>query len=178
MKSKQLLLSLLSLLLSIPSLSQNVETTFKVGNINYKVTTVSTVSVSGVSSTLSGHVAIPETVTSDQGKTFSVTKIDDNAFSNSSFCKSIKAITLPQTITEIGSSAFSQCSLSDSLIIKGAITRIGNNAFKSGIKISRLDIYEQDSWWTASFGTTMSNPICFCTSLYCRGKKLSHFLLI
>lgn len=151
--------------------AQSVGTTFTVASIKYKVLTTTTVSVSGVSATLSGHVNIPETVTYNS-KTFTVTEIGASAFSSSSYCKNIRAITLPSTVTVIGATAFSQCSLSDSLVVKGAITSIGNNAFKSGITIGRLDIYEQESWWNASFGTTLSNPICFCSNLYCKGKPV------
>ena len=172
MKPKILLLLFCAMLFCKATHAQSVGTTFTNGSLKYKVLSATTVSVSGVTATLSGHVNIPETVIYNNSKTFTVTEIGASAFSYSTYCKNIKAITLPSTVTVIGASAFSQCSLSDSLVVKGAITSIGNNAFKSGITIGRLDIYEQESWWNASFGTTLSNPICFCSNLYCKGKPV------
>ena len=151
--------------------AQSVGTRFTSGNLRYEVLTETTVSVYNTATSLSGAVSVPETVTYNS-KTYTVTEIAANAFSLSTYCKNIKAITLPSTVTVIGAYAFSQCSLSDSLVVKGAITSIGNNAFKSGITIGRLDIYDQESWWNASFGSTLSNPICFCTNLYCKGKPV------
>ena len=176
MKRKNIKLIRLSgmiLLLTISSFSsiyaQTAGETFTRNNVKYKILTSNTVSVNGTAGTISNPLSIPQTVT-DGGYTFTVTQIDANAFSSSTNCSSIKALTLPESVTTIGDNAFKACPLSDSLIIKGSITSIGNNAFKSGITITKLDIYDQNAYWAATFGSTLSNPICFCLRFYSRGK--------
>jgi len=80
-----------------------------------------------------GDLVIPETVTYD-GKTYSVTKISQNAFAN---CSSLTSVTIPNTITIIDIKAFNGCSGLTSVIIQGnggtsnSVTSIGRWAFTS-----------------------------------------------
>ena len=167
---KRLSFFLYLLLLSSTSFSQSVGTIFTVGNLRYKVLSETTVSVDGSSSFLSGHVSIPDTVTYNSNS-FTVTEIGGYAFYNTSN-QNIRAFTLPRTVSVIGDYAFSGCNLYDSLVVKGSIASVGDNVFKSGITIGRLDIYDQNAWWEASFGATLSNPICFCRNFYSKGKPV------
>lgn len=79
-------------------------------NCNAIIETATNTLVSGSNSTV-----IPNTVT----------KIDQRAFRN----RAIASITIPSSVTEIGNSAFSQCSSLTSIIIPNSVTIIGNSAF-------------------------------------------------
>lgn len=89
-----------------------------------------------------GDLVIPETVTYD-GKTYSVTKISQNAFAN---CSSLTSVTIPNTITIIDINAFNGCSGLTSVIIQGnggtsnSVTSIGRWAFTSCGKLRTVFI--------------------------------------
>ena len=67
----------------------------------------------------------------------SVTSIGSSAFSG---CSSLTSITIPDSVTSIGSSAFSGCSSLTSITIPDSVTSIGNNAFY-GVDISYTITY-------------------------------------
>ena len=56
----------------------------------------------------------------------SVTEIGDSAFE---FCKSLTAVTIPDSVTEIGDRAFDSCKSLTSVIIPDSVTEIGDVAF-------------------------------------------------
>ncbi len=76
-------------------------------------------------------ISIPSQVT-DDGITYAVTEISDNAFKN---CNKLTTIEIPNTITSIGKDAFSGCSVLKQFIIPESVTYIGSNAFGSSTKI-------------------------------------------
>lgn len=71
-------------------------------------------------------VTIPETFTYD-GVTYSVTSIGYQAFWK---CYGLRSVTIPNSVTSIGSSAFEVTNLT-SVTIPNSVTSIGNNAFQS-----------------------------------------------
>ena len=74
----------------------------------------------------SGDIVIPETV-EYQGKTYIVTGIDDSAFSGSG---GLTSISIPNSVTYIGTRAFQNCSgLTPTIIIPNSVTSIGTLAF-------------------------------------------------
>ena len=72
----------------------------------------------------SGEIVIPETVTYG-GKTYSVTSIGA-AFDG---CSGLTSVTIPNSVTEIGSAAFYNCSSLTSVTIPNSVASIGSNAF-------------------------------------------------
>ena len=72
-----------------------------------------------------GDVTIPETVT-DDGNTYRVTSIGDDAFHG---CSSLKTITIPESVTSIGDDAFHGCSSLTAITIPESVTSIGEYAF-------------------------------------------------
>jgi hypothetical protein len=73
----------------------------------------------------SGSVNIPDSVTY-MNKTYSVTSIGRNAFSNSS---DLSAVTIPNSVTSIGEWAFNGCSGLTTFTISNNVTSIGDGAF-------------------------------------------------
>lgn len=81
-----------------------------------------------------GNVVIPEEVVF-MNRTRKVTRIGEGAFSS---CDELTSVTMPQSITTIGGSAFYNCSLT-SLIIPNSVTNIGSGAF-SGSNLTSINI--------------------------------------
>ena len=75
-----------------------------------------------------GDLIIPDSVVhSSSGITYAVTSIRDTTFYN---CTGLTSVTLPNSLTTIGKSAFDQCfGLTGTLTIPNSVTSIGNLAF-------------------------------------------------
>ena len=81
-----------------------------------------TVSITGYTGTAAGELLLPSAI---DGK--KVTEIGENAFSNCDFTGSL---TIPDTVTTIGDSAFDRCvGFTGSLTISNSVTIIGEEAF-------------------------------------------------
>lgn len=74
---------------------------------------------------------IPSTVT-DGENTYTVTAIAQNAFSSSSVQKLVFGkLTIPDTVTSIGSGAFANTYIYDTVVIPESVTYIGSSAFEN-----------------------------------------------
>ena len=71
------------------------------------------------------YAEIPSSAIID-GKVYTVTKIADNAFSDSG---KLKTVILPYTVTDIGDNAFADCSELEEFIISAKVVSVGENAF-------------------------------------------------
>ncbi len=88
----------------------------------------------------SGSVTIPETVTHN-GTTYSVTTIDNDAFSN---CSGLTSVTIPNSVTTIGGEAFEGCSGLTSIDIPNSVTEIGNLAFIYCSNLTSITVAEDN----------------------------------
>ena len=132
---KRIISSLCTVLLAISAIGQN--TTFKVGDLTYEITSANTVEVHDCA-TSATSVTIPETiVNTDDGITYNVTSIGSNAFWS---CYNISSIEIPNSITSIGASAFVSCTTMTNIIIPNSVTSIGNNAFQNCNKLSSITL--------------------------------------
>ena len=126
---KELLLTLMALTVSVFSWAQKV---CSIEGVNYRSTSDKTASVSK-SEKASGEVVIYNEVQID-GKNYEVTTIDDEAFRN---CKEMVAITIPNSVTSIGKSAFLGCDgLKEVLLHKGGVDRWNKGIVKFADKYS------------------------------------------
>ena len=67
----------------------------------------------------------------------SVTDIGNSAFS---FCRSLTNIVIPNSVTDIGNSAFSFCRSLTNIVIPNSVTDIGNSAFSDCSSLSNIVI--------------------------------------
>lgn len=130
------------------------QTTFEVGGIKYTAISATEVKISPKSPSYSGSIIIPETV-EYSSKTYKITSIGNEAFSNCSGltsisipnsvtciedfafwgCYSLTTISIPNLVTSIGNYAFSNCSGLNTISIPNSVASIGNSTFQdcSGI---------------------------------------------
>ncbi len=107
--------------------------TFEYDDCTYKITSIDelTVILTDCDGAKEGAVNIPESI-AYKGKNFNVTEIADkplddyDAFSN---CFHITDITIPDSVTSIGSRAFESCLELKNITIPDSVTSIGDSAF-------------------------------------------------
>ncbi|WP_026511385.1 leucine-rich repeat protein [Butyrivibrio sp. LC3010] len=82
----------------------------------------------------SKNIAIPQTVDID-GTTYKVTSIADNAFKDN---KTVKTVTMSDSIEEIGDNAFDGCTALKSVKVGSNVTKIGDKAFSDCSKLKKV----------------------------------------
>ena len=88
-----------------------------------------------------GQVSIPSTVTKD-GTSFDVTRIGDFAFSK---CENLTSVTIPESISFIGASAFSGCML-ENIFVKNTATHLNERSFSPASYNHTMLYIPKDSW--------------------------------
>lgn len=83
-----------------------------------------------------GVVTVPSTVT-DEGKTFTVTRIADEAFSG---CEGLTSVSLPGTLTDIGSDLFSGCRNLKSVTLPEGLTTVTGSMFNGCESLTSIDL--------------------------------------
>jgi sorbitol-specific phosphotransferase system component IIA len=112
------------------------EIVFEVDGIFYKVGDKNNVYVINGERNYKGTINIPEKVTYN-GKTYSVTDIGKEAFSN---CRSLSSVTIPKSVTSIDRSAFNGCINLVSVNIPNSVTTIGSSAFHNCTSLTSVTI--------------------------------------
>ena len=102
----------------------------------------------------SGDIVIPEKVIFEDAE-YSVTKILDGIFKNST---DLKSISLPNGITEISSGMFDGCRGLASVIIPNTVTKISDSAFESCSSLQSIEIPNS----VTSIG---NKAFCYCNKL-------------
>lgn len=110
---------------------------FKVGDLYYELLNKdeAVVAYDASYASLSREIVIPDKVT-DNGHTFPVTKIDNEAFKGAAFTK----VTLPSTITTVSEGAFSGCTKLTDVTFADEMTTIGKQAFVGCTALKELDL--------------------------------------
>ena len=116
------------------------DVTFAVNGLYYRINTDKTNSVSVIQPLLgsysSSSYTIPAEVKNENGESYTVTGIDDYAFHS---CRDLTEIVFPNTLTYIGTHAFSFTSLSK-IELPSSLQKIGDYAFYSCSKITSLEL--------------------------------------
>lgn len=110
---------------------------FKVGDLYFELLNKdeAVVAYDASYASLSKEIVIPDKVT-DNGHTFTVTKIDNEAFKGAAFTK----VTLPSTITTVSEGAFSGCTKLTDVTFADEVTTIGKQAFVGCTALKELDL--------------------------------------
>ena len=110
---------------------------FKVGDLYFELLNKNEAVVAYDASytSLSKEIVIPDKVT-DNGHTFTVTKIDNEAFKGAAFTK----VTLPSTITTVSEGAFSGCTKLTDVTFADEVMTIGKQAFIGCTALKELDL--------------------------------------
>ncbi len=74
-----------------------------------------------------------------------VTAIDYGAFANTD----ITSVTIPDSVTSIGTSAFENCASLQTVSMPASVTKIGANAFKNCTALTAIDFYGTQAEWNA-----------------------------
>ena len=135
-------LALCLILLSMTTFAAEVGTTFEKDGITYEVTSTDTVSVVKRSDgqLYAGDVTIPQEVTNDNDKTYTVTAIGNSAFAR---CVDLGAVTLPGSIKTIGQEAFAYVSNGRnnfSITLNYGLETIESKAFSGSRKLTSINI--------------------------------------
>jgi len=126
----------------------------EIDGINYNFDEVSlTASVVSKNPKYSGNIILPSSV-AHEGKTYSVTKIENSAFDG---CYELDSIILPQQLEYIGGSAFWSSGLKY-IRIPGSVREIGGMAFVNCSELDSIDIENGVS-------TIVSYAFANCTKL-------------
>lgn len=100
---------------------------FESAGIYYNITGDNTVEVTYSdinNSSYFGSISVPETVTNN-GTEYSVTTIGEYAFKGST----VTSVSMPESITSIGTSAFYVCKNLESVALPESLTTLGSHAF-------------------------------------------------
>ena len=117
--------TMIALLLFLPMLASAVS--FTDGTFAYNINSdKQTVTVVANTSAYSGDLVIPATVT-DNGQTYQVTEIGQSAFKN---CTRLSSIQMPEGLTIINYSAFEGCTGLDRIKVPNSVETIYYNSFK------------------------------------------------
>ena len=107
----------------------------EVDGIYYNRLSTDELGVTSGTSKYTGDIVIPETVMY-RDKVFKVTQITANAFKS---CN-ITSVSIPQSVTAIGSSAFSGCSSLSSIVIPEGVKELGSSAFSGCTKATSVSL--------------------------------------
>ena len=111
-----------------------------------------------------------------------VVKISNNissiTFSSSSKGYSnVQAVTLGDSITNIGSYAFNKCSKLTSVTIPNSVTNIGRYAFVSCSGLTEVHISDLTAWCGISFGDYYSNPCYYAHRLFLNDEEIVNLVI-
>lgn len=147
------------------------ETPFTAG-LSYQATTrmgEKSYLVSGVGLVAEYDVVIPATFNGCP-----VVGIMDNAFKNNTF---IRSVTIPNSITDIGSFAFAGCSNLRSVDVGNGTHHIGVDAFSDCNGLEELNIHDIASWCDVILDNKKSNPLYYAQNLYFNGVLTNEIVI-
>lgn len=188
------------LFLTGASLSGNaIAADFEVDSISYNVLSLTELTCGVVSSSkTSPEIVIPETVTYNS-YSLTVTSIEESAFEknglksiilpnsvknigNSAFrnCENLNNISLGEGVETIGNNAFTSCIGLKSILIPKSVQHIGTQAFYGASSLEAVHITDLSAWCRIYFDYkeygsygSTANPIVYANNLYLNGNLVT-----
>ncbi len=152
---------------------------FSAGGIYYNILTDSTVAVtykgiysSSYSNEYTGAITIPSSVTYNS-TTYSVTEIGFTAFKD---CSGLTSVTIPNSVTSIRSEAFESSGLT-SVTIGNSVTSIGDAAFRYCSGLTEVNITDLSAWCKINFGSYYTNPLRYAKKLKLNGTEIKDLVI-
>ena len=148
---------------------------FQSGDLYYTIIdeTNKTVEVDDCSSSITGALSIPSSVTYNS-TTYSVTTIGNYAFDR---CIGLTSVTIPNSVTTIGTSAFSGCTGLTSVTIPNSVTSIGSSAFYNCTGLTSVTIPNLSAWCKIDFGNYSANPLYYANKLKLNGTEIKDLVI-
>ena len=86
----------------------------------------------------SGAVTIPASITANDGKSYRVTAVGDNAFR---YCSNLSKVTLGPNVERLGKRAFLECTALKEIDITAAVTSVGDYAFAQCPALNKVTMH-------------------------------------
>ena len=78
----------------------------------------------------------------------------------------LKSLTIPNSVTSIGGSAFEGCTGLTSVTIPNSVTSIGSSAFYNCSGLQKVIVPDIKKWCSITFGSSSDNPLYYAHHLY------------
>ena len=109
-----------------------------------------------------GHCVVP----------YGVTAIGNDTFYKSS----VKSVIIPNSVTNIGESAFCECKQLNKITIPCSVTRTGYDAFSGCDSLKEVHISDLTAWCNINFGY-FGNPLYYAHDLYLNGELIKELII-
>ena len=104
---------------------------------------------------------------------YPVTTIGSWAFDN---CYVLNSVTIPDSVTSIGYAAFENCKPLTSVTIGNGVTAIGTDAFYNCRSLNSVYISDIAAWCAINFSLS-ANPLNYATNLYLNGELVTDLVI-
>ena len=122
-----------------------------------------------------GDIVIPESVEYD-GKTYSVTDIDSQAFQR---CSGLTSVIIPNSVTHIWTDAFRYCDKLTSITLPSTLRWVSDLAFNGCVSLNAVHISDLEAFFKISFEfdsyssyPISTNPLCYAGHLFLNGEEI------